>query len=174
METTYFRHPLRFPKNADGPFYTTGRPRSTADDPSSPTEWCGDCLWCGAPEAEAPNLFAPFDDKYTDTYFVRQPSTPDEIEQAIMAARVCCVSAVRYGGRDREIIAKLGNNPEMCDYFLTESGELECTVGDKGKILPFAQAIVEERRAECQRQLKNDTRNRGSSGGHDAQEFRWA
>jgi hypothetical protein len=154
METPYFRHPLRFPKNADGPFYTTGHPRSTADDPTSPTEWCGDCLWCGAPEAEAPNLLAPFDDSYTDTYFVRQPATPGETEQAIVAARVCCVSAIRYGGRDHDIIEKLGNNPEMCDYFLTESGELKCTVADNGVLLPFAQAIVDEWRAEYQRQLK--------------------
>ena len=49
---------------------------------------CGDCLWCGAPQAEAPTFFAPFDDTYTDTYFVAQPVTPEVKEQTIMPARV--------------------------------------------------------------------------------------
>lgn len=158
METTYFKHPLRFPKNADGPFYTTGHQRCEKDALNSPMVWCGDCLWCGAPEAEAPTLFAQFDDTYTDTYFVRQPSTPEETEQAIMSALVCCVSAVRYGGRDREIISKLGNDPAVCDYIVAESGEIQCTVGGDGTLLPFAQSIVDERRAEFQRQWKKQSK----------------
>jgi hypothetical protein len=158
METTYFKHPLRFPKNADGPFYTTGHQSRETDALDSPMVWCGDCLWCGAPEAEAPTLFAPFDDTYTDTHFVRQPSTPEETEQAIMSARVCCVSAVRYGGRDREIISKLGNDPAVCDYIVAESGEFQCTVGGDGTLLPFAQSIVDERRAEFQRQWKKQNK----------------
>lgn len=99
-------------------------------------------------------MFAPFDDTYTDTYFVRQPSTSEEIEQAIMAARVCCVTAIRYGGTDREIISKLGNDPAVCDYIITESGQFRYTVGSDGKLLPFAQSIVEARQAELQRQWK--------------------
>ena len=158
METNDFKHPLRFPKNADGPFYTTGHQRRATDDANSPTVWRGDCFWCGAPEAEAPTLFAPFDDTYTDTYFVRQPSTPEEAEQAIMSARVCCVSAVRYGGTDREIISKLGNDPAMCDYIVTESGELKCTVGNDGTLLPFAQAIVDVLQAKFHRQWKKQSK----------------
>jgi len=154
METTYFKHPLRFPKNVDGPFYTTGHQGRATDDPTSPTVWCGDCLWCGAPEAEAPTLFAPFDDTYTNTYFVRQPSTPEELEQAIMSALVCCVFAVRYGGTDREIISKLGNDPNVCDYIVEKSGELRCAVGSDGNLLPFAQKIVNARNAELKRQRK--------------------
>ena len=154
MTTTYFNHPCRFPGNVDGPFYTTGQLGRMSDNPDSPTVWCGDCLWCGAPEAEAPSLFAPFDDTYTDTYFIRQPLTPEETTQAVMAARVCCVSAVRYGGQDSEIIAALGNNPATCDFILDETGVLKCTVGDEGNLLPFAQAIVDARRAEFQRRWK--------------------
>jgi hypothetical protein len=158
MESTHFEHPLRFPGNAEGPFYTTGHQCRATNDPASPTVWRGDCLWCGAPEAEAPTLFAPFDDTYTDTYFVRQPSTLDETEKAIMAARVCCVSAVRYGGRDCEIIAKLGNDPAICDYIVTETGALKCTVGDDGKLLSFAQTIVDVRRAESERRWKKQNK----------------
>ncbi len=151
MPNDYFNHPCRFPKNVDGPFYTTGHLDRNADTPDAPSEWRGDCLWCGAPEAEAAELFAPFDDTYTDTYFVRQPSTPEETSRAIAAARVCCVDAVRYGGQDREIIARFGNDPTVCDFIVDDSGNLTCTVGSDGRLLPFAQAIADQKLAELQR-----------------------
>jgi hypothetical protein len=62
--------------------------------------------------------------------------------------------AVRYGGQDREIIAKLGNDPSMCDFILNAAGELECTIDADGKLLPFAQAIVDARNAEYPRHSK--------------------
>jgi len=127
MEASNFKHPRRFPKNVDGPFYTTGGQASHKYSPDASVVWCGDCLECDAPE-EAPTLFARFDDTYTDTYFIRQPSTPEETEQAVRSARVCFGSAVRYGGTDRDVIAKLGNNLEFCDYIVTESGKLRCMV----------------------------------------------
>lgn len=142
METDFFQHPRRFPKNAPGPFYTTGH-ECRRDSPDSPLEWCGDCLWCGAPEAEAPTLFAPFDATYTDTYFVRQPVTDEEVTAAILSTTVCCTSAVRYGGRDRAIIWRLHNNPEVCDFIVDGNGELVLTVDAKGDLLPFAQRMVD-------------------------------
>lgn len=148
-----FQHPFRFPKNAPGEFYTTGF-KSTEPDENGTCEWAGNCLWCGAPEAEAPELFAPFDDKsYTDTYFVRQPTTPEEVDQAIMAAKVCCVFAVRYGGQDRSIIERLENDPELCDYIVVDDG-LQLTVADDGRFLPFAAKIVKKNRDEWRRRNK--------------------
>ena len=94
----------RFEKNVPGPFYTTG-----------------ECMSCGTPEAEAPDLLAPLDDKNSDTYFVRQPSTPEEVERACRAVEVCCVDALRYQGRDPKIIERLGNNPGCCDHPLSMS-----------------------------------------------------
>jgi hypothetical protein len=94
---------VRFPRNAPGAFYTTGA-----------------CLACAAPEAEAPDLLAPLTDENYDTYFVRQPSTPDEIERACRAIEVCCVAALRYGGHDPAIIRRLGNRPQYCDTILPE------------------------------------------------------
>ena len=35
-----------------------------------------------------------------------------------MAARMCCVDAIRYGGTDQGIIRLLGNRPEHCDQLL--------------------------------------------------------
>ena len=96
----------RFEKNVPGPFYTTG-----------------ECLSCGIPEAMAPELLAPLDDGNFDTYFVRQPSTPEEIERACRAVEVCCVDALRYEGRDPKIIMRLGNNPGCCDHVLSESSK---------------------------------------------------
>ncbi len=106
MEHDYYNHPQRFPKNVEGPFYTLGCQREDGT-------WCGDCLSCETPELEAPTLLAPLTDENSDTYFIRQPQTEDEIEQACRAAEVCCVEALRYGGRDPKILARLG--PTYCD-----------------------------------------------------------
>ena len=152
MDTGYFQNPRRFPKNAEGPFYTLGH-RSYGDDlMDGKTGWCGDCLACEAPELEAPELLAALDDENSDTYFVRQPSTPDEIDKACMAARVCCVVALRYGGRDQTIISKLGNDPELCDYIIDDSGNLVVTLDEEGNLLPFAQRLIEIRHLEWRKQ----------------------
>jgi len=73
---------------------------------------------CGAPEQEAPELLASLEGANYDTYFLRQPATNAEAEQACRAAEACCVSAIRYGGRDEAIIRRLGNRPEYCDHQL--------------------------------------------------------
>jgi hypothetical protein len=91
----------RFHKNAPGDFYTTG-----------------DCLACEAPESEAPELLAPLVNENYDTYFVRQPQTPSEVEKACRTLEVCCVAALRYGGTDTAIIRRLGNDPLYCDHLL--------------------------------------------------------
>src|SRR5262245_11746356 len=93
--------PSRFPKNVPGPFYTTG-----------------ECLACGAPEHEAPTCLAPLDDDNGDTYFVRQPETAEELAGVISAMHSCCVSAIRYGGEDPQIIRRCGNTSEYCDHVL--------------------------------------------------------
>lgn len=62
------------------------------------------CTLCGAPEVEAGGLIGHSED---GCYFIRQPQTEEEIEQAINAIAVSCVSAVRYGGTDQKIIKKL-------------------------------------------------------------------
>jgi hypothetical protein len=93
--------PRRFWKNVPGDFYTTG-----------------DCLACEAPEHEAPDLLAPLGGDNSDTYFVRQPETPEELERACRALEVCCAAALRYGGRNPAVIRRLGNDPEYCDRLL--------------------------------------------------------
>ncbi len=95
--------PTRLEKNVPGPFYTTG-----------------ECMACGAPEAEAPDLLAPLEGDNYDTYFIRQPEGPDEVERACRAVEVCCVGALRYSGTDPKIIRRLGNAAEYCDHLLPE------------------------------------------------------
>lgn len=97
------RSPQRFPLNVEGPFYT-----------------CGNCLSCGLPESEAPDLLAPLDDGNNRTYFRRQPQTPDELERACQAIRVCCLADLRYGGKDPAIIQRLGNDSLVCDFILRD------------------------------------------------------
>jgi hypothetical protein len=102
------QYPPRFEKNLLGDWYTTG-----------------ECMACGAPEAEAPELLAALSDIDLDTYFVRQPATAAEVEHACRAAEVCCVAAIRYGGRDPSIIRRLGNTGECCDVVIAEDGKLQ-------------------------------------------------
>jgi hypothetical protein len=73
---------------------------------------------CGTPETEAPDLLAILDDDNVDTYFVRQPAAPDEVERACRAAQVCCMFALRYAGLDADIIRRLGNRSDFCDHVL--------------------------------------------------------
>ncbi len=99
------QNPKRCPLNAPGPFYTMG-----------------ECLACDAPEAEAPDLLAPLTGGNLTTHFVRQPETPEEVERACKAILVCCVMDLRYGGTDRAIIERLGNDPLTCDFVLRDGG----------------------------------------------------
>ena len=95
---------MKFPrldKNVEGDFYTTG-----------------ECLACALPESEAPECLAPLEGDNYDTYFIRQPTTDVEIDNVCSAAHVCCVSAIRYGGRNPTIIERLGNRAEYCDYLV--------------------------------------------------------
>lgn len=101
--------PARLELNAPGPFYTTGQ-----------------CLACGAPEHEAPELLAPLEDDNFETYFVRQPVTPEEVEHACRAAEVCCVSAIRYAGLDEAVIRRLCNDPAYCDHLLPTNPWWRC------------------------------------------------
>jgi len=102
----------RCPKNIPGDFYTDG-----------------DCMACDLPETEAPSLLAELNENNYDTYFVKQPETKEEIEQAIDACKICCVNALRYGGKDREILKKLGE--EYCDYRVLINGKIASTLTGK-------------------------------------------
>jgi len=91
----------RYPLNTPGPFYVQHA--------------C--CIGCGAPEAEAPELMA-FDETETSCYFRRQPTTPDETYHAIRAVWASCICAVRYSGRDPDVLRRLAELGEAsaCDH----------------------------------------------------------
>jgi hypothetical protein len=80
-----------YPKNAPGSFYVTN----------------GECVACGAPEAEAPDLMS-FDKDDIHCYFKKQPSTPEELDRALKAVIVSCCDAVHYGGDDPAVIERMG------------------------------------------------------------------
>jgi len=48
-----------------------------------------------------------FDDEHASCFFERQPRTPEEEYRAIRAIWVSCCGAVRYGGSDLNVIARL-------------------------------------------------------------------
>ena len=107
----------RFPKNIAGPFYTVGVIGRDG-------HWISDCLACEAPEIQAPDLLAPLGDRNSDTYFVRQPKTSNEVTQACRAIHSCCTYALRYGGTNRSIIKRLGNTSDYSDFVIDESGRV--------------------------------------------------
>lgn len=96
--------PARFiephPKNAPGPFYVENN----------------ECIACGAPHAVAPDLMewdhipSPQGGTYEHCYFKKQPSTPEELRQAIEAIAISCCGAIRYKGKDSEICKRLKEN----------------------------------------------------------------
>lgn len=104
----------RHPRNSQGPFYVAN----------------GECISCGAPESEAQDLMSHDDGGHC--YFVRQPESPEEVEQAIHATWASCCGAVRYGGKDAEIIRKLAilGSYDSCDEKLIPepSGEIRSCV----------------------------------------------
>ena len=82
----------RTPKNAPGAFYV-------AKD---------ECIACRAPEAEARGLMS-YDEEYSSCFFERQPTTPEEEYRAIRAVWASCCRAVKYGGNDPRVVARLDN-----------------------------------------------------------------
>ena len=63
----------------------------------------GECITCGAPEAEAPDLMA-FDEAAGSCYFGRQPSTPIEVQAGYRAVYV--VLPRRTLSRDRSRVQR--------------------------------------------------------------------
>jgi hypothetical protein len=93
--------PGRYHENSQGDFYVE----------------CGVCTSCGAPQAEAPDLI---DHSKQDghCYFKKQPETEEEIERAINAISVSCISGLRYGGTNEKILKRLYEigEGEQCDH----------------------------------------------------------
>ena len=79
----------RNPRNVPGDFYVRAN----------------ECIHCGAPEDEAPDLMRTRAD---GCFFVKQPETPEETERAVRAVRASCCEAVQYSGRDPAILERLG------------------------------------------------------------------
>lgn len=91
--------PERYHENSQGDFYVID----------------GVCTSCGAPQAEAPDLID--HSKYGHCYFKKQPETEEEIESAINAIAVSCISGLRYGGTNENILKRLYEigEGEQCD-----------------------------------------------------------
>ncbi|WP_282081574.1 ferredoxin [Aquimarina algiphila] len=91
-----------------------------------------ECITCGAPEAEAPDIIEHSKkDEYGQCFFKKQPETENEIDQAIKAIMVSCVGALRYGGNDPQIIRRLYENDmaDFCDY--SPNKNIEPIIRDK-------------------------------------------
>jgi hypothetical protein len=104
----WFVHPSRAKENVDGPFYAV----AIGCD-------CG----CMLPESIAPDLLGTLGRPSYQTYFRRQPETPDEIDRACEAIEICPIHDLRYGGKDPAILKRLPES--QCDFRLLEDGRVE-------------------------------------------------
>ncbi|MCB9637454.1 MAG: ferredoxin [Myxococcales bacterium] len=108
QKEAWYIHPDREVRGAAGPFYALS----------------SRCAGCGNAVRFAPSLLLETQDpSWQDSYFVRMPQTPEEIEQACAAIEHCATSALRYGGKDPTIIRLLGNTPRHSDHVLV-NGEV--------------------------------------------------
>jgi hypothetical protein len=75
----------------------------------------GCCLSCGVPQSVAPTLVGWLDTKNsTGCYWIRQPRTAQELEQAIRIIHEQELDCHRYAGTDPKVIRKLP--PSQCDF----------------------------------------------------------
>lgn len=110
----------------------------------------GFCTACGAPQAEAPDLIDHSDKDWNHCYFKKQPKTEEEIERAINAIAVSCISGLRYGGKDEKILKRLYEIGEaaQCDH--TPTGNYKLIVWNKvifqfkGTIKEFSDTLLNQ------------------------------
>lgn len=92
-------------------------PTGISDAPEAPGDFYvapGECVSCGAPAAVAPNLIRHSSEPYHSCYFIKQPSTDEELRQAVAAVNASCVCAVRYRGNDPQILSQI--SPMSVDH----------------------------------------------------------
>ncbi|SNS91926.1 4Fe-4S single cluster domain of Ferredoxin I [Granulicella rosea] len=68
-----------------------------------------ECIQCGVPAAMAPDLIRARPEPDGSCYFYKQPETPGEVEQAILAMKQSCVCAVCYRGSDPETLVQISD-----------------------------------------------------------------
>jgi len=103
----------RTPLNAEGDFYVEAET----------------CLYCMAPENQAPELMG-FEEP-NGCFFRRQPQTKEEIQHAVNAVHFSCVQALRYAGNDSTIIDRLRTCG--CGHLCDATGDIEQIVGREAR-----------------------------------------
>jgi hypothetical protein len=72
------------------------------------------CTSCGVPQVAAPDLVGWTDGEYPVCRWIKQPSTPTELEQAFSIFDGQELGCHRYAGTDPEIQKRVGS--ENCDH----------------------------------------------------------
>jgi hypothetical protein len=83
--------PQRVPENSPGDFYVRANL----------------CTQCCLVHGAAPELLNDLKESFKECFFRRQPQTPEEVDRALSAIAVSEMCALRYGGTDPEILAKM-------------------------------------------------------------------
>jgi hypothetical protein len=97
-------HARRHHQNVEGPFYVAN----------------GECMSCGASEMHAPTLMS--HDSHGHCFFTRQPTVPEETNEAIASTWASCCGALRYAGTDDGVLVRLAELglAEQCDFRLED------------------------------------------------------
>src|SRR5262249_37917837 len=80
-----------------------------------------------------PEMVGRNEGEYESCFFKKQPTTPEELDQAIAAMEVSCVPALRYAGDDPEVLRRLQAKElgDRCDV-LIPSEKIPPAGGDPG------------------------------------------
>jgi len=80
----------------------------------------GCCFSCGVPQSIAPELVGWKDEaELLSCYWIRQPSTPEEVDRAIKILHTQEIGCHRYAGKDRAMLKRLP--AEQCDHLHPET-----------------------------------------------------
>ena len=102
------------------------RPKFTPHPRSAPGDFyveVGKCLACGVPQAVAPDLVGWVDELKRHCYWIKQPETTEELDQAIKVLDSQELECHRYAGTDPAVLSRVATT--CCDYPLEQVGVLQ-------------------------------------------------
>lgn len=105
------------PWKASPTYWQEAIPLGISDAPEAAGDFYvapGECVFCGAPAAVAPNLIRHSSEGYHSCYFIKQPTTDEELKEAVAAVNASCVCALRYRGSDPQILSQI--SPMSVDH----------------------------------------------------------
>lgn len=113
-----------YPENVEGDFYVERN--------------C--CTLCGLPVFSAPELFGEKEDDYC--YVQKQPENEDELNLMIEQVNDAELSCIRYCGKKKEIIDKIDEAQDVCDFHPNHKKEVHYSTEIEAKEKSIFQKLL--------------------------------